>query len=206
MITGIILARNSESIIARAITCMRKFDEVLVYDTGSIDKTIIVAEMFGVRIEKVEFKEGYAKMRNDAAAAANNDHVFHLDTDEVISADVYDELVKTFKENADTAVGFRRYNMYDLKSYVKKWYPDNQWRAYNKNKCRYDGKVHEILIRENQKTMISGKVLYHNLLFDRKRMELNHRFYCQVDGRGCSREDAKNAVDGYLKLERKKLV
>lgn len=205
MITGIILARNSESIIARAITCLRKFDEVLVYDTGSLDKTIEVAERFGVRIEKVEFKEGYAKMRNDAAAAANNDHVFHLDTDEVISADVYDELVKTFKENADTAVGFHRYNMYDLKSYVKKWYPDTQWRAYNKKNCRYERNVHETLKKDNQKTMISGKLIYHNLLFDRKRMELNHRFYSQVEGRGCSREEAKNVVDGYLKLERKKL-
>lgn len=205
MITGIILARNSELIIARAISCLRKFDEILVYDTGSIDRTIEVAKMFGVRVERVEFKEGYAKMRNDAAAAAKNPYVFHLDTDEVINADVYDELKQILGGGTYACVGFNRYNMYDLKNYVKAWYPDEQWRAYNKNICKYEKNVHEELKRKNQLGCTSLFPILHNMFFERKRLELNQRFYSQVAGIECSKETARQRVDEYQKKPTEKL-
>lgn len=205
MVTGIILSRNSEIIIARAISCLRKFDEILVYDTGSIDRTLEIASMFGVRIVKAEFTEGYAKVRNDAAAAAKYDFVFHLDTDEVINSDVYDYLKHHSELDVDECIGFNRYNMYDLKNYIKEWYPDTQWRAYNRKVCWYEKNVHEELKRKNASEVLCNIPILHNMFYEKKRIELNHRFYCQMLNVECSKEQARKVAEGYLKKETKKL-
>ena len=70
MISAVILARNTAHLIARAITSVRRFDEVLVYDTMSADRTAEVAKMFGCKVIEKNFEVGFATMKNRAIAEA----------------------------------------------------------------------------------------------------------------------------------------
>ena len=46
MISVTILAKNSERYIQEVLTALSSFDEVVLYDTGSIDETLSIAKKF----------------------------------------------------------------------------------------------------------------------------------------------------------------
>ena len=197
MITGIILTRNSEMLIARAITCLRKFDEVLVYDTGSVDKTVEIANMFGVKVITDLFQVGFSTMKNRAIAAAANPQVFILDSDEVINENVYDEIDWLLGRKPEKCIAFRRVNMYDLKKYVKEWYPDVQRRAFNRQYYKYEREVHEVINVDQDKVIQAETLILHNLHYDSKRLSLNLRTYKQIEGVAVSKVDADKEVESY---------
>lgn len=190
MITGIILVRNMAHLLARAITSLRRFDEVLVYDTMSADKSVEVAEMFGCKVIKKNFEVGFATMKNRAVEEAKNDNVFILDADEYINPDVYYELKEAFEKDPNVAFKFNRLNMYDLKNYIPEWYPDPQTRAYNRKVCKYEKEVHELLQSGSCKIKTSKFDIYHNLCDDRKRYIGNLLFYSIITKKELSRAAA----------------
>lgn len=194
MITGVILTRNNEQLIARAITSLRRFDEILICDTHSVDKTLEVAQMFGCRVIQRVFELGFATMKNKAVAEAKHDHVFVLDADEYIDPDVYYELKSGFSNEPNCVYRFNRLNMYDLKNYIPEWYPDPQTRAYNKKVCKYEKEVHEVLRSGGCKIWTSKYKIYHNLCDDRKRNVINQVVYSTISNKGISRDKAKEIV------------
>lgn len=197
-ISGVILAKDSEVLIARAITSLRRFDEVVVYDTGSTDKTASVAAMFGCKVIKGMFEMGFATMKNKAIGAAINEHVFVLDADEFIDPDVYYELKLNFNLNPNIVFAFNRLNMYDMKNYITDWYPDPQMRAFNRRVCMYEKPVHEILMRGPCKVKRSKYRIYHNLCDDRLRNVCNQVHYAKLQGRALGVGKAQEIVERNL--------
>jgi len=204
-ISGVILARSTDYLIARAITSLRYFDEVLVYDSGSVDKTVQVAEMFGCRVVEGDFEKGFATMKNRAIAEAKNDNVFVIDCDEFIDPSVYFELKDSFMSNINAVVGFNRVNAYSLKKYIAEWFPDVQIRAFNKKVCKYEKEVHELLEYGKSKVSRSKFMLYHNLCDDRKRNINNQLFYGAINKKALSKEDAIAIVDRNVSKETKSI-
>ncbi len=60
------------------------FDEVVVVDTGSADRTAEVARSFGARVFDFVWVDDFAAARNAALARATGDYAFWLDADDVI--------------------------------------------------------------------------------------------------------------------------
>lgn len=60
------------------------FDEVVVVDTGSADRTAEVARSFGARVFDFVWVDDFAAARNAALARAAGDYAFWLDADDVI--------------------------------------------------------------------------------------------------------------------------
>lgn len=60
------------------------FDEIIVVDTGSTDRTIEIAEEFGARTFDFPWVQDFAAARNAALARATGDYAFWLDADDVI--------------------------------------------------------------------------------------------------------------------------
>ncbi len=60
------------------------FDEVIVVDTGSTDRTVEVARLFGARVFDFVWVGDFAAARNAALARATGDYAFWLDADDVI--------------------------------------------------------------------------------------------------------------------------
>ena len=60
------------------------FDEIVVLDTGSRDRTIDVARSFGARVFDFVWVDDFGAARNAALARARGDYAFWLDADDLI--------------------------------------------------------------------------------------------------------------------------
>src|SRR4051795_2389135 len=60
------------------------FDEIVVVDTGSTDRTMEIALEFGARVFDFVWVDDFAAARNAALARATGDYAFWLDADDVL--------------------------------------------------------------------------------------------------------------------------
>ena len=60
------------------------FDEIVVVDTGSVDRTAEIAREFGAKVFDFAWVDDFAAARNAALARATGDYAFWLDADDVV--------------------------------------------------------------------------------------------------------------------------
>jgi glycosyltransferase involved in cell wall biosynthesis len=58
-------------------------DEIILVDTGSIDRTLELAELYGANIFKFKMRDDFSEVRNFAKKKASQRWILHLDPDEV---------------------------------------------------------------------------------------------------------------------------
>lgn len=73
------------------------FDEIVVVDTGSVDRTRDIARDFGARVFDFVWCDDFAAARNAALDRAGGDFAFWLDADDVIDPPARDGLRKLFR-------------------------------------------------------------------------------------------------------------
>ena len=144
-LSATIITLNEERNIARALESLRCCDEVVVVDSGSIDRTAEIAAKLGARVVESPWG-GYAPQKNFAAESASNDWILSIDADEALSEALEGEIWQ-IKKNGPR---FDGYTMPRLAQYMGRWilhsgwYPDRKIRLYNRRKARWVGEyVHE---------------------------------------------------------------
>ena len=144
-ITATIITLNEERNIARAIESLRCCDEILIVDSGSVDRTAELAANLGARVIEANWR-GYAGQKNWAAEQATHDWVLSLDADEALSEALEAEIWNLKK----TGPRYDGYTMPRLARYLGRWilhcgwYPDRKLRLYDRRKARWVGSfVHE---------------------------------------------------------------
>ena len=79
------IVRNEESNLSHCLTSVDGlFDETVIVDTGSTDRTIEIARSFGARVFDFPWVDDFAAARNAALARATGDYAFWLDADDVV--------------------------------------------------------------------------------------------------------------------------
>jgi glycosyltransferase involved in cell wall biosynthesis len=162
MITICILAKNSSATIAEALHSVREFPEVIVLDNGSTDETIQIARGFSnVRVVETVFS-GFGDLRNKAAALSSNDWILALDTDEVISPELLEE-IRALPLSAKSVYSMPRKNTYNGKHITGcGWHPDRVIRLYHRKATKYaDAKVHEAVIADGLEVIYLKAPLVH---------------------------------------------
>jgi glycosyltransferase involved in cell wall biosynthesis len=146
-ITATIITLNEERNIERAIESLRCCDEILIIDSGSVDRTVELAEKLGARVVEADWR-GYAGQKNWAAEQAAHDWILSLDADEALSEALEAE-IWNLKKNGPR---YDAYTMPRLAQYCGRWilhsgwYPDRKIRLYNRHKAKWVGDfVHESL-------------------------------------------------------------
>jgi glycosyltransferase involved in cell wall biosynthesis len=77
------IMRDEEEHLARCLESVRGLvDEIVIVDTGSVDRSIEIAESFGAIVLREEWKGDFARPRNTAIDAATGDWILVLDADE----------------------------------------------------------------------------------------------------------------------------
>jgi len=80
-ISACIIAKNEEKNLPRLLRSLKgKFDEIILVDTGSTDRTVEIAESFGCKVFRHRWK-GFADARNRAVKEATGDWLWHFDAD-----------------------------------------------------------------------------------------------------------------------------
>lgn len=146
-VSVLILARNEEGQIGRAVRSAAFAEEILVVDAFSSDRTVQIAQELGARVVQRQWTN-FSDQRNFSLEQAKNSWVLQLDADEAISPALVLWLENFFRNQCDVKqpYGYRiKRAEYFLgkRIYGACWNPSNQDRFFRKDKAKYVGKIHE---------------------------------------------------------------
>lgn len=101
-ISVVIHTYNNENIISECLESVKDFDEIVLCDMYSTDKTVEIAKNYGAKIVYHE-KLGYVEpARNFAIQQASNEWVLVVDSDEIIPDELRNYLYKFINSNKST--------------------------------------------------------------------------------------------------------
>lgn len=137
------IAKNEDNHIEECLKRLRpcRF-EIIVVDTGSVDRTVEIAHKYADRVFHFAWCDDFSSARNFSIQQAANDWVLTIDCDEYLEnvnlADLEDSLVRNRK-----AVGMvTRNNPYTVQG-ARSIMSERIGRLFNRNFCHYEGTVHE---------------------------------------------------------------
>ncbi|MBA3581033.1 MAG: glycosyltransferase family 2 protein [Gammaproteobacteria bacterium] len=103
-ITAVIITKNAQTTLAACLESLRPFAEVVIFDNGSNDDTLIIARSYpNVKVYQGIF-QGFGPTKNHAVSLANNSWVFCIDADERITPALADELTQWPLDTPDNHV------------------------------------------------------------------------------------------------------
>lgn len=149
MLSVTILTKNSEETLEATLESVKEFPEVVLLDTGSTDGTLEIAKKFpNVKVFHAPF-QGFGPTHNQASSLAVNDFILSLDSDEVLTNELAEE-IRSLSLDSNTIYAIPRNNYFKGK-HIKGcsgWYPDFVTRIYNRKSTSFDdAAVHEKIIQ-----------------------------------------------------------
>ena len=171
-ITVLLSVKNEE---LNLPTCLEKlvlFDQIIVVDSGSTDRTIDIALEKGAEIMQFEWNGKFPKKRNWALKNANinNEWVLFLDADEFVTEAFVEEVAVKIKD--ETFNGFTvQFQNYFMNKKLKYGYGFKKSALFKKSKGAYekidedlwshlDMEVHEHPIIKGKVGVIKSKVIH----------------------------------------------
>lgn len=152
MISVTILTKNNEETIGSVLEAVRSFDEVIILDTGSTDTTLEIAWIYpNVKVFNSPFI-GFGPLHNLAAEHASHDWILSIDSDEVLTPELTDE-IQALSLDTQKVYSFP-FNNYFNGKHIKwcGWYPDRHVRLYDKTTTSFSNdQVHERVLTKGLK-------------------------------------------------------
>lgn len=138
-----VIARNEDNHIEECLKRLRpcKF-EVIVVDTGSVDRTMELAAKYTDKVFQFEWCSDFSAARNYSIKKASNDWILVIDCDEYLENVNLLNVSKICKENPDKVGYISRNNPYIIQG-VKSVMTERIGRFFNRNYCHYEGSIHE---------------------------------------------------------------
>jgi glycosyltransferase involved in cell wall biosynthesis len=139
-LSAVIITFNEERNIGRCLQSLEGIvQEIIVVDSGSVDKTQQICESAGATFIVNPFK-GHIEQKNFALDQASTNWIISLDADEEISETLKNSILEVMKNNPKIG-----YSMNRLSNYCGKWihhgswYPDTKLRLFDRTKVRWTG-------------------------------------------------------------------
>ena len=157
------IVRDEENDLAKCLKSVKGLvDEVIITDTGSVDKTVEVAKIFGAKIYKYKWNDSFSDARNYSINMAEGDWIFILDADEVVSSvdcGVLGNLINMSMNNVAYRLMTRNYvndwgteglqsdnEKYQAESDGIGWVGSEKVRLFpNDKRARFENRVHEFV-------------------------------------------------------------
>ncbi|WP_397363335.1 glycosyltransferase family 2 protein [Olleya sp. R77988] len=147
MISALAITYNEEENIERYIESLSFADEIIIVDSFSTDKTAELAKKHNVTFIQREFDD-FSSQKNYAISLAKHDWVTFFDLDEIIPEALAKEIVTTVKSNPKNKAFRVKRDFHFMGKRIKYsgFQTDVAVRLFNKNHCKYNGKlVHEAI-------------------------------------------------------------
>ena len=95
-----VIAYNEESKIRECLESVKWADEIVFLDSHSTDRTAAIAREYTGKIFQQKF-EGFGKLRNTALGLVTSEWVLSVDSDERVSPELKDEILRKLAEGPD---------------------------------------------------------------------------------------------------------
>ena len=162
MISVTILTKDSAETLGSVLDSVRQFSEVIILDTGSIDQTLEIAKGYpNVKVFTHSFI-GFGPLHNLAAEYATHPWILSLDSDEVLSEKLAEE-IRTLSLDQEAVYSIPFHNYFNGK-HIKwcGWYPERHVRLYNKKRASFSmDQLHEKVECPSKKIIFLKEPIYH---------------------------------------------
>lgn len=154
-ISAHILTKNSAATLFDTLASLQGFAEVVILDTGSTDQTLKIASRFpNVKIHELPMT-GFGEAHNAATKLCSHDWILSVDSDEVLSPLLVEEL-QGLELDVGAVYAILRDNYFNGKkiTFCAGWYPDWVVRLYNRKVTGFsDDTVHEKVKTEGMRVI-----------------------------------------------------
>jgi len=197
-----IIARDAADTIERCLLSLQWADSLLVVvDDRTRDATAELARSIGARVELHSF-EDYARQRNAALRIADSDWVLFVDSDEVATPELAEEVryITGLYEGAAPGYWIPRRNII-LGRWVRHagWSPDYQMRLLRRADASYreDRIVHELVDLKGQAGYLRNPLLHYNYSTLGEFME-RQRHYARMEAVNRLRQEVRIKPQNYI--------
>jgi len=138
-----IITKDEENRLPECLKSVSFADDMVVVDSGSVDRTVEIAKEFGCRVFIEEWK-GYGPQKNSAVDKCKHEWVLLLDADERVPIEAKEVIVKVLQKPDADAYSIKRKN-YIHGKWLKHsgYWPDRHIRLVNKTKGLFRSMIHE---------------------------------------------------------------
>lgn len=157
-ISVIIPTYNEEDYLYRALYSVKFADEIIVVDSFSSDRTVEIAERFKCKVVQRKF-DNFSNQKNYALQFATSDWILFLDADERITYNLQREIIETIQnpKHAAYKLNFPHFFMNRFLYH----HSSNVTRLVLREKCHFEGSVHEKLIVNGSIGKLKTPVLHY---------------------------------------------
>lgn len=140
MICAYAISKNEEENVARFVEQTKLFDQVVVLDTGSEDRTVELLREAGIRVEIEEYKKfDFSRARTKAMSLADPEVEWFLWIDFNETLEITQEQIDQIKSGS--ADGYK----IDCYDHYEEDYLENKLKIHRRDKYRWVYAVHEYL-------------------------------------------------------------
>jgi tetratricopeptide (TPR) repeat protein len=118
-----LITKNEEAHLARCLESVRGlWDDLVVVDTGSTDRTVEIARSFGARLFDFTWQDDFSLARNFCIAQATGELILSIDADESIAARDH-AVIRSYLRRADVDAVLASQRHYVTRGVVVGWQP-----------------------------------------------------------------------------------
>lgn len=159
------IVKDEESVIRRCLSCCHSlFDEIIIVDTGSTDKTKEICLEFTNKVYDFKWVNDFSKARNFGIEKCSCDYFMWLDADDVITEENLKKLIKLKSEITDEDIFMLKYDIaFDEQN--KPTYSYFRERILKNNKkFLFSDPVHEAIT-------LDGKIVFKEISIEHRKIK-----------------------------------
>ncbi|MGD0265398.1 MAG: glycosyltransferase family 2 protein [Candidatus Methylomirabilota bacterium] len=143
-----IITLNEEGNIRACLESVKWADEIVICDSGSTDRTLVIASEYGACTFQDAWR-GFAAHKNLAVERCSHAWVLVLDTDERVTPTLHEEIEAVLVDPAARDGYLIPRRSYFLGQWIRRcgWYPDETIRLFRRGRGRFaERAVHEAVV------------------------------------------------------------
>ena len=149
-ITAVMIVRDEENHLADCLESLKQVcNEIVIVDTGSVDKTIQIANKYTCEVHQFTWSDDFSAARNFAISKVKrSDWCLMIDADEIIAAPIYAKkrLLKLISNCTPYTLGTIEILSLGSSESDEIKHQSSISRIFNRHYFKYEGAIHEQLI------------------------------------------------------------
>ncbi|MCL4422088.1 MAG: glycosyltransferase [Actinobacteria bacterium] len=150
-ISACLITKNEQANIAPCLASLEGIaDEIVIYDTGSTDNTISIAENLGATVYRGGWEDDFSKARNQALAKCSGEWICWVDADEALKAPERTAVLDALSSTPDHVDGYLVSIDNLTGTGASGTFTHTAVRFFRRWRCKWSGALHEqVLVAAN---------------------------------------------------------